>query len=174
MFTGETWTAVSSAAAALTALFTLIAAAIAARAARHAYAQTEILKQQIDSHKTARLTEIHSRFQSQVRDIQRSFPPEVNEDHWVPTKEHERSISIYWYLVFDEWLTCTKLSPDLLILWSDQYSKGVKSALRIPAFRRKIEELFAGESTFLGYGSEFRSVIEAICEDSIGRKLRVV
>lgn len=169
----EIWNALSSVSTALTAGITLSAAYYASSAASSASAQAEILKAQIDAHRTTRLTEIHSRFQNEFRAIQRTLPHDVNSEAWAPTDDHKRSISLYWYLVFDEWLTCTKLSPDLNSLWEDHYSKGVMSALRLPAFRMKIEEIFSGESTFMGYGPEFRKHIDEICFDAIGKNLRI-
>jgi hypothetical protein len=127
-----------------------------------------LLKEQNDSIQAGRLIDIHSRFQSEIRAIQRSFPPEVNNHNWQPNAQENRSLSLYWYLVFDEWLTCTQLGDNLKVLWEKHYSHGVKAALRLPAFKAKIEEIFSGSSTFLGYGLEFRKEIERLCFEATG------
>lgn len=126
---------------------------------------------QIDSHQAAKLVEVHSRFQSEVRAIQKTFPPNVNEQTWVPNDVEMRNISIYWYLVFDEWLTCTQMGSDLAPLWDKHYSEGVKSALRLPAFKARIEKIFRDDSSFFGYGQDFKIEIERLCFAGTGRPL---
>ena len=170
--TDAAYTAISSISAAVTAVVTLAAVVVAMRAARYASDQANSLKEQNESAKAGRLIDIHSRFQSEIREIQRSFPPEVNNNNWKPSEEDKRNIALYWYLVFDEWLTCTQLGNDLEVLWKNHYSHGVKAALRLPAFKIKIEEIFRGSSTFLGYGIDFRREIEQLCFEATGHPLK--
>lgn len=168
----EVWTAVGSIATAVTAVFTFAAVVVALCAAKYASRQAELLKVQIDSHQASKLVEVHSRFQSEVRAIQKMFPPNVNDLAWVPNDVEIRNISMYWYLVFDEWLTCTQMGSDLAPLWDKHYSEGVKSALRLPAFKAKIEEIFRGDSSFFGYGQDFKKEIERLCFLGTGKSLK--
>ncbi len=105
---------------------------------------------------------LHTHFQEKMREIQKSFPPEVNEPSWQPiAREEKRAIRLYWYLVFDEWYTCKYLSNErrLNSLW-DRYSHGVVSALRKPAFDAEVIKMFSEEAIFFGLGYEFSTEIE--------------
>lgn len=168
----EVWTAIGSIATAFIALLTLAAAAIALKAAKFAGQQAKLLREQVEASHAATMVEVHSRFQSEIRALQRAFPPTVSNADWVPTATEARSVQLYWYLVFDEWLTCTKMGSELGSLWTQHYSEGVKSALRLPVFRLAAEELFRGSSTFLGYGLEFKKEIEALCFAATGKPLK--
>lgn len=169
---GETWTAISSIATAITAVISFSAVVVALRAAKYASRQAGLLKEQIDSHQASKLVEVHSRFQSEIRAIQKTFPPNVNDPAWAPNEIEIRSISMYWYLVFDEWLTCTQMGSGLAPLWEKHYCEGVKSALRLPAFKAKIEEIFRGDSSFFGYGQDFKKEIERLCFAGTGKPLK--
>ena len=72
--------------------------------------------------------------------------------------------------LFDEWLTCTQMESGLDPLWEKHYCEGVKSALRLPAFKAKIEEIFRGDSSFFGYGQDFKKEIERLCFAGTGRR----
>ncbi len=159
----EIWTTISSIATAVTAVISFAAVVVALRAAKYASQQAALLKEQIDSHQASKLVEVHLRFQSEIRAIQKTFPPNVNHPTWAPNELEARSISMYWYLVFDEWLTCTQMGGGLDLLWEKHYSEGVKSALKRPAFKAKIEEIFRGDSSFFGYGQDFKKEIERLC-----------
>jgi hypothetical protein len=168
----EFWSAIGSIATAVTAVITLAAVMVALRAAKYTSQQATLLKVQIDAHQASKLVEVHSRFQSEVRAIQRTFPPNVNDPAWTPNEAEMRSITMYWYLVFDEWLTCTQMGSDLAPLWSKHYAEGVKSALRLPAFKARIEEIFRGDSSFFGYGQDFKKEIESLCFTGTGKPLK--
>jgi hypothetical protein len=158
----EIWTTISSIATAVTAVISFAAVVVALRAAKYASQQAALLKEQIDSHQTSKLVEVHSRFQSEIRAIQKTFPPNVNDPAWVPNEHEARNISMYWYLVFDEWLTCTQMNGGLDLLWAKHYSEGVKSALKRPAFKAKIEEIFRDNSSFFGYEKDFKNEIRRL------------
>ncbi len=166
------WSAIGSIATAITALITFAAVIVALRAARYAADQATLLRAQIDAHQASKLVEVHSRFQSEVRAIQRTFPPGVNDPAWIPNDAELRSITMYWYLVFDEWLTCTQMGSDLAPLWEKHYAEGAKSALRLGAFKSRIEEIFRGDSSFFGYGPEFKKEIERLCFVGTGKPLK--
>ncbi len=159
--TDTTYAAISSISTAITAFISMTALFIALRAARSAN----------ESAKTGRCVDVHSRFQNEIRAIQRSLPWHVNDPNWQPTPEQTRTIALYWYLVFDEWFTCTRLGSDLRPLWEKHYSEAVKAALRLPQFKLSIEGIFRGSMSFFGYGNEFRVEIERLCREATGRKL---
>ncbi|MEO1255655.1 MAG: hypothetical protein AAFY41_12360 [Bacteroidota bacterium] len=110
--------------AAVAAVFAAIAAVVSARASR----------QQISHLREVSVLEAHSQFQSAIREIQKSLPPEVNEDGWQPTKQEKRIIRMYWYAVFDEWLWTRELCPLYRRLWDEVYRHGVEGGMRNPAF----------------------------------------
>lgn len=168
----DIWSAVGSIATAITAAITLAAVIVALNAAKLAAQQTTLLREQIDAHQSSKLVEVHSRFQSEVRAIQRTFPPNVNDPAWTPNDAEMRSITMYWYLVFDEWLTCVQMGNGLAPLWENNYAEGVKSALRLGAFKAKIEEIFRGDSAFFGYGPDFKKEIERLCFAGTGKPLK--
>ncbi len=170
--TTEVWAAISSTATALIAALTVAAAVISLRAAQFASQQAKLLQEQVEASHASTMIEVHSRFQSELRALQRTLPAAVNNADYAPTVAEARSIQLYWYLVFDEWLTCTKMGSALVPLWTKHYSEGVKSALRLPAFRLAVEDLFRGSSTFLGYGPEFRAEIERLCFAATGKSLK--
>jgi hypothetical protein len=165
------WAAISSIATSIAAAISLIAVFIALRTAKHMGDQANLLRDQIAAGQALLKIEVHSRFQSEARAIQRTFSANVNNANWTPTDAERRSISLYWYLVFDEWLTCTQMHISLTDLWSKQYSEGVKSALRIPEFKACAVKLFQGSSSFFGYGQAFRAEIERLCYEGTGRPL---
>ena len=148
-----------------------IAVLLSFRATKAAQHSVNLLKEQLDNNRLAMKVDVHSRFQNQIRDIQKKFPIEVNNPDWQPNSEERRLITLYWYIVFDEWFTCTQGGPELETLWSKHYVHGVKSALRMPSFKQVIERMFDAESTFLGMGREFKAVINNLCYEVHGRDL---
>ena len=133
------------------------------------------LEQQHAAEHIARRMDIHRHFQSEIRGIQRELPVEVNDLKWTPTASHERTVRMYWYVVFDEWLVTTHGDPSLRILWQDFYRNGVRSALRLPAFRHSVEEMFESGSSFLGQGDKgFKQEINQLCLEANNESLRLV
>ena len=167
----DNWSAVGSIATAIAAIASVVAVVVAARAAKLASEQAALLRDQLNAGQTVLQLEVHSRFQSELRAIQRTFSPGVNKTGWVPTEIERRSIDLYWYLVFDEWLTCKKMHAGLAQLWDDQYSVGVQSALRNVAFNTAAHEHFKGSSSFFGYGKEFATEIDRLCRVGTGKPL---
>ncbi len=114
------------------------------------------------------VVELHTHFQQQMREIQRSFPPEVREPDWMPkTKGEERAVQMYWLLVFDEWYSCKYLSTERRLndLWR-RYRYGALSAAKKPAFAKVIETMLADEAIFFGLGGEFSAEIYAILAEA--------
>jgi len=108
-------------------------------------------------------TEVHSKFQFEVRAIQRQFTQAVNHPaNWTPTQEEKRYIRMYWYLVFDEWLLTQKEDRSLRDLWGKYYSQGVISALKNPRFVEDLKLFLGGESALFGYRAEFRDTINEL------------
>jgi hypothetical protein len=107
------------------------------------------------------ITEIHSRFQTSMREIQLTFPHYINDNSTELNPSETRSVQLYWYLVFDEFLTCKKLSndPELNELWDKYYIKGVTSALGLKYFHKEIAMLISANSTFLGEREDFEKEI---------------
>ena len=107
------------------------------------------------------ITEIHSRFQSSMRELQLTFPHNINDNSTILKPSETRSVQLYWYLVFDEFLTCKKLSndPELSELWDKYYIKGVTNALRLKNFHNEIALLLSANSTFLGERADFEKEI---------------
>jgi hypothetical protein len=171
LFTEETATIITAYAGLLTVLIACIAAIFSFVATMAARKSTELSSSQMQYNRKARIMDIHSRFQLSMRELQRQLPAAVNDDNWDPNDNEKRIITLYWYLVFDEWFTCTGEDPDLNSLWDRYYYHGVKSALRIPAFENGITKLFSGDSTFLGMGREFSKVIKEIQWEVNGRDL---
>lgn len=114
---------------------------------------------QIESEHHRYEMEVHLRFQADMRAIQRMLPQDVNDPDWTPkTPEHRRALSLYWYLVFDEWMTCTTFPTKLTALW-ERYAVGVQSSLHLPAFHEAARELLEGRSSLLGHGTAFKAEI---------------
>jgi hypothetical protein len=108
------------------------------------------------------VVELHIHFQQQMREIQKAFPPSVNDPSWIPqSNDEKRAVRMYWYLVFDEWVTCKYLSKErrLNALW-DRYRYGVISALSKPAFDSEVRDMFARNAIFFGLAKEFMLEIE--------------
>jgi hypothetical protein len=119
--------------------------------------------------KRAKLMDVHIKFQNDMRALQKLLPADVNKPDWIPaTDEHDRVLYLYWYLVFDEWMVCKKSNYGLDTLWDQFYANGVMSALRMAAFKKKLEKLLEGESSFLGLGREFRDDINDLCHKANG------
>jgi hypothetical protein len=152
----EIWSAISALGSVAAAVATCFAAFGAMRAAASASHQAKLLQGQLVSAQNVLKVEVHCRFQSEVRSIQRSFPPEVNLTNWNPTDLDRRNVRLYWYLVFDEWLTCKKTNAGLDQLW-DWYAVGVRSAFRNRIFGEEARKLFSGRTAFFGFRDEFYS-----------------
>jgi hypothetical protein len=167
----DIWNSITSIATALAAIASVVAVFVAARAAKYASSQASLLQDQVSAGHAMLQLEVHSRFQSEVRSIQRTFSPDVNKPEWAPTEIERRSISLYWYLVFDEWLTCSKMHSTLSALWKENYSIGVQSALRNASFNTAARDLFKGDATFFGYGKEFSEEIDRLCREATGKPL---
>jgi hypothetical protein len=155
---------------AINALFTGIALALVGQQIylqrKEQEDQSNERENDVKKHNTLLSIEIHRSFQQEFHDIQKMLPPEVNVKGWKPEKdEHKRAITLYWYLVFDEWFICSKRSDGILsYLWTEYYSNGVKSALKIDAFRDAIEPRLAKKYSFLGQREEFYIEINRILD----------
>lgn len=124
--------------------------------------QVFISKRQQSTQLEVHLVELHTHFQQQMREVQKNFPPSVNEPNWTPeSRDEKRALRLYWYLVFDEWYTCKYLSNEkrLNSLW-ERYRYGVTSALKKSAFNTEVEIMFSEEASFFGLGNEFASEID--------------
>lgn len=106
-------------------------------------------------------TNMHIQFQKEIRSIQKALPYSVNDPNWEPSIDHRRQMALYWYIVFDEWFTCST-HPELNDLWDKYYSNGVRSALRNKHFKDEAYRLLSENVTLLGQGENFRRVINAI------------
>lgn len=125
--------------------------------------QLIITKRQQSTQLEIHIVELHTHFQQQIREIQKTFSPKVNEDDWMPDEKEKRAIRLYWYLVFDEWFTCKHLSNEkrLNALW-ERYSWGAISALRNTHFDSEIQDMFTKDTIFLGLGKKFASDIDEL------------
>lgn len=99
-------------------------------------------------------------FQSRFRDLQARLPSEINSDSFVPRKEHERLIRIYWYMVFDEWFACS-IHDDLRPMWR-YFSRGVESAFSIKLFRDGFIDFYSSNQSLFGKSEDFFREIEEI------------
>lgn len=169
--TSEIGTLISTIATAIASMASVVAVFVAFKAAKYASHQANLLRDQVIAGQFSLELEVHSRFQGEMRAIQRMFSSEVNKLDWIPSDSERRGISLYWYLVFDEWLTCKKMHIALAPLWDQKYSEGVQSALRKPAFFEVAREMFQGDSTFFGYGKEYASEIDRLCRVGTGKPL---
>ncbi len=134
---------------------------------------TELSKKAFDDNRNERKLNLHNQFQSAIRDIQEKLPATVNDKNYTPTTEEKRIISMYWYAIFDEWYICKKQSEFYSDLWDGFYVKGLESAFKIDAFKNRIEEMFEkGESSFMGFGMEFKRVLNEICFTSTKTQLK--
>lgn len=146
----------------------------------YAYKMTIISKQtselsfkSFEENRNERKLTLHYQFQTTIRELQKLLPATVNSKDYVPTDEEKRIISLYWYCIFDEWYICKKQSKFYSDLWDNIYVKGLDSAFKIEAFRTRIEEMFVkGESSFMGFGMEFKNVLNEICFTSTKSQLR--
>jgi len=121
--------------------------------------QRQEMAERRSSEKLTTKMKIHNQFQSEMRNLQLKFSNKVNDPDYEPDKNEERAIQLYWYLVFDEWMTCKKLpNDDLNELWDEYYCIGAKRGYKILAFRKVLDELKLN-TTFLGMKEEFLTEI---------------
>ena len=113
--------------------------------------------------------DLYLAFQNQFKAFQSKLPADINKRDpvtkkycWMPaTKEEERLIESYWWLVFDEWLACNKIIKFKRSLWK-HYKKGVSDALEREAFREAFRRLAKNRNSFMGYDDKFCKVINKI------------
>lgn len=161
-------------------LIIFVSSACAVFSVIYAYKMTVISKQSselsfkaFEDNRNERKLNLHYQFQTTIRELQKQLPANVNDKDYVPTVEEKRIISLYWYCIFDEWYICKKQSEFYADLWDKIYVKGLDSAFKIEAFRVRIEEMFdKGESSFMGFGMEFKTVLNEICYNSTKTQLK--
>lgn len=107
-------------------------------------------------------------FQNQFKNFQSKLPADINKKdsdgnyNWKSQDDKDRRlIESYWWLVFDEWLACKKISKLYKSLWK-HYEKGVLDALERKEFRDAFERLVKNQNSFMGYDKEFCNTINAI------------
>ena len=113
--------------------------------------------------------DLYLAFQNQFKAFQSKLPADINKKDsktkqytWMPTtKEEERLIESYWWLVFDEWLACNKITKFKRSLWK-HYKKGVLDALERKAFRDAFSRLIKNQNSFMGYDDKFCKAINKI------------
>ncbi len=145
-------------------LVSAIANVVMAAGIVFAAAQVFISKRQQNAQLEIHIVELHTAFQQQMREIQRTLPVGVNQPGWKPASDSEmRAIRLYWYLVFDEWYTCQYLSKEkrLNALWA-RYRYGVISALRIPAFDDDVKNMLDSKIVLFGLAKEFQAEIKSL------------
>ncbi len=118
---------------------------------------------------------VHIEFQGRIRELQKTFPHTISDENFDTNEELIiRHITLYFFLVFDEFHVCQIISPDELgVLWREFYSKGVIAALKRPAFRKRIIEMFEEEDdyTFFGLKEVFQAEIERLYLNAYGTPL---
>jgi len=154
-------------------IIALIAVAAAVFAAIGAILSAWASRKQVSLSQDVSVLEAHRQFQSTIRDIQKSLPPEVNEDGWQPTKQEKRIIRMYWYAVFDEWLWTQELSPLYKRLWDEVYRHGVKGGMRNQAFKAELDDMLSGPTVFAGRKEAFLAELDAIYREVHGCALLV-
>ncbi len=117
----------------------------------------------------------HMEFQGRIRELQKNFPHTISDANFdTDDPLILRYITLYFFLVFDEFHVCQIISPgELGVLWREFYAKGVINALKRPAFRRRAIEMFAEEDeySFFGLKDVFQSEIERLYRNAYGHKL---
>lgn len=147
-----------------TEIISAIANIVMASGIVFAAAQLFISKRQQNAQLEIHIVELHTHFQQQMREIQKTLPSGVNTTGWLPRGDDERrAIRLYWYLVFDEWYTCQYLSNErrLNALW-ERYRYSVISALTIPAFDDDVKNMFNTNTIFFGLAKEFSVEIDSM------------
>jgi len=144
-----------------------VAAALAAKDSRRAVMITDEHASQTMKNEVLQL---HIHFQTQIRELQKLLPPEVNDAGWKPSVAEKRTIRMYWYAVFDEWLSTTRLGSNTKHMWDDYYRNGVKGAFKNHAFVEELREMFDGPTVFLG-ALDFRDELNAISQEVHGVKI---
>ena len=117
----------------------------------------------------AHIVELHTHFQQQIRELQKSFPPTANRSKWKPENDQQkRAVRLYWYLVFDEWLTCQYLSKEKRLndLWG-YYRYGVISALQKQCFDEEVKRMFKEKPVFFGLAQEFEAEINKLRKEAV-------
>jgi len=105
--------------------------------------------------KLARI-KIHNQFQKELRNLQSQFSIHVNNKDYTPLKLEQRAIQLYWYLVFDEWMTCKHLENDFLEdLWDNYYRKGAQRALQLIPFKSSLDNMIKQGTSFFDLKDEF-------------------
>lgn len=125
--------------------------------------------------KKVHLIDVHTRFQTTIRNLQDRMCPEINEK-LVLTKEEKRIIRLYWYAVFDEWITCEFRSNDkhLKELWTS-FAWGAKSGIEhIPAFASEFVRFRAGKPYLLGTHDKFFKEVETFIKKTRSKDIRCI
>jgi len=127
------------------------------------------------SQKKVHLIDVHTRFQATIRGLQDRMPPDINERLFL-SKEEKRIIRLYWYAVFDEWITCDVRSNDkhLKELWTS-FAWGAKSGIEhIPAFASEFVRFRAGKPYLLGTHDKFFKEVETFIRKNRSRDTRCI
>lgn len=118
---------------------------------------------------------VHMEFQGRIRELQKNIPHTMSSRDFETDDEMVlRYITLYFFLVFDEFHICRIISPDELgVLWDEFYAKGVAHALERPAFRLRLLEMLKEEDdyAFFGLKKEFQEEIMRIYRETYGKEL---
>lgn len=115
--------------------------------------------------KRIHLVDLHNKFQFEIRRIQEKMPTDINERCGSFTKAEHRVIRMYWYAVFDEWMTCKYRSndPELNQIW-EYFAWGAKSAIdKLPIFAYELVDLRRVNPYLLGTHDKFFQEVELFC-----------
>lgn len=153
-------------AAVLISLFATIAAFMASRQAKRA---ANISEHHSSQSMKNEILSMHINFQTEIRNLQKQLPPEVNDSGWVPSKQEKRIIRMYWYAVFDEWLASVKIGANIKHMWDEYYRNGVTGAMTNGAFVDELRVMIAGPTTFLGKPKDFTDELKAIYKEVHGK-----
>ena len=92
---------------------------------------------------------------------------------WQPSEAEDKAMYRYWYLTFHEWFVSENGGTQVKKFWEKMYKNGIKRALSNPALKLKLEKMFDGEASFLGFRDEFFRMMNKLCLEVNNESLRV-
>ena len=126
--------------------------------------------------------EVYNHFQEKFKEFQSKLPTWINQrdrngNLSQPQNEKEkaefnRTIESYWWLVFDEWVVCCRVSKfTCKKLWKNYYSNGVLNALERQYFKEAFFRLVKKKNSFLGHDEEFENEIKRLYREKNNKEL---
>ena len=160
---GYTATIISLVVAVFSTIVSYRSLKIADKSAQATIETVEIFNQEIEDNAVAKNMEFHYSITQMFRELQLKFPPEMGDPNFKPTKEVNRLIFVFWFLIFDEWFACNHEGKYLSHFWEAYYEKEVYSVLKRDMFADVIKSMVDEKGiSFFGLSEPFSAMLNKI------------